>query len=143
MLIKRSYHLEALRAVMDLMKTKPKEVYSMTPSMPPIENKSGNEIGDHTSPRWAQITLEMKYRPRRQPSLPSKTRKSHHAELDYIYDNYPKGPCLYFRQRPAWKTSLQDKTKNERQEQVRKHRVILSQELMQRVDRPKPHFNAF
>jgi hypothetical protein len=45
MLVKGSNNLYALRTMVYLVKVCPKKINAMTPSMPPVKNKSGNKVG--------------------------------------------------------------------------------------------------
>jgi len=49
MLVKRGDHLNALRAMVDLVKQPPKSVRAVPPSVPPIKDEGRNEIGQHPS----------------------------------------------------------------------------------------------
>ena len=44
MFVKRSNHFQTLCAMVNLMKTRPKKIELMTPSVPPIKYKCGNKI---------------------------------------------------------------------------------------------------
>jgi hypothetical protein len=92
MLIKGSDYLYSLRAMVNLMEMSPEEVDRVSPSVPPVKNEGGDEIGDEASCYSIYMAGKMKKRIGRKPFLPGESSKGDDAELDEVNCQHPNCP---------------------------------------------------
>src|SRR5262245_58241331 len=99
--------------MMYLVKVPPEEIDRMTPPVPPVEDKGGNEVRDHAAGIWIHVVGQMNQRIGRQPFFPRDPGKKHNPELYEIHTQHANRPGGNFRKFPAWKCTLQHKAKTE------------------------------
>jgi hypothetical protein len=121
MFVERGDDFDPLRAVMDLMEPEPEDVELVSPTVPPVEDERGDEVGDEAAGDRMQVRREMEHRSAREPALPGDAGQEHDPELDDVDGDDAKRPSLDSRQAPARCDPLENETEDERAEDERQH----------------------
>lgn len=116
MLVEGGDDLEPLRAVVDLVEATPQKVVFMTPAVPPVKDKRGDEVGDQTADCRRYVLRKMEHRCRGQTALPTDPREQNDAELDAVDQQHPQGPGAHLRQWPAGNDALKNEAEGEGRE---------------------------
>lgn len=79
MLVERRDYLQALRTMVDLMESAPQQVVLVAPTVPPIEDKSGDEVRDQAANGGRDMLRKLEQRRPGKPALPRQAGKQHDA----------------------------------------------------------------
>ena len=112
-LVEGGNDLEPPRAVVDLVEAAPQKVVFMTPAVPPVEDKRGDEVSDQAADCGRHVLRKMEHRRRGQPALPAHPREQDDAELDGVDQQHPQRPGTHLRQWPAGNDALKNEAEDE------------------------------
>lgn len=125
MLVEGGNDLEPLWAVVDLVEATPQKVVFMTPAVPPVEDKRGDEVGNHAADCRRYVLRKIEHRCRGQPALPADPCEQDDAELDAVDQQHSQRPGAHLRQWPAGNDALKNEAEGECRDDGGQHGWLL------------------